>query len=467
MVPFFPKQISMRAIIVYIIALTSISLFYFNYSMRLGYIVLGCAWVIGFFSLVTLSGRRWRTLRNDQFTEVIFLVSLLMRIAWVLFSYYYYIRATGIPFEFDTADAQGYHYTAEWMAGQKWSATLADLFGDFGYISDSGYLLYLTAVYKVFGSNIIIARLLKAVLSSLTCILIYKLASRTFGEGVGRMAGLMSVFMPNLIIYCGYHLKETEMIFLEIAFLERADSAFRNKKLDVWAIVVATFCALSLFTFRTVLGAVALLAFATGALLSNISGMKKKGKRTAVIGWSVACALVLSGGTIATEVEGYWEQRDQNIEQKRTMQELRGNRWAKYATGTVMAPMAFVLPFATMIDVDGQYNQQEKSGGNYVRNFMGIFALLAIYEAIRRKRWREFAMIGAFVIGYLAVIASSGYSNSERFLLPALPCLIMMWAYGVSTLREKTYKLLASWCVVVFAMEFAWAFFKLGSRGLF
>jgi hypothetical protein len=43
----------------------------------------------------------------------------------------------------------------------------------------------------------------------------------------------------------------------------------------------------------------------------------------------------------------------------------------------------------------------------------------------------------------------------------------MMWAYGVATLREKTWKLITPWCIIVFVMEFAWAFFKLGSRGLF
>lgn len=132
-----------------------------------------------------------------------------------------------------------------------------------------------------------------------------------------------------------------------------------------------------------------------------------------------------------------------------------------------MAPMITVLPFATMVDVDGQYGQQAKSGGNYIRNFMGFFAILAIFEAIRRKTWKDFVLIGAYVVAYLGIIATSGYSNSERFLLPGLPCLIMMWAYGVSVLRQKTYKLLTPWCLLVFAMEFAWAYFKLGSRGLF
>ena len=91
---------------------------------------------------------------------------------------------------------------------------------------------------------------------------------------------------------------------------------------------------------------------------------------------------------------------------------------------------------------------------------------MELHEAIRRKKWREYAIIGSFVIAYLGAVSLSGFSNSERFLLPGLPCLIMMWAYGVSTLREKTYRLLNPWCVIVFLMEFGWAFFKLGSRGI-
>ena len=167
-----------------------------------------------------------------------------------------------------------------------------------------------------------------------------------------------------------------------------------------------------------------------------------------------------------TEVEALWEQKDTNVERKRTEQTLRGNQWAKYATGTVMAPLSLVLPFATMIDVDQQYEQQMKSGGNYIRNFMGFFAILAIYEAIRRKKLREYAIIGSFTFAYISVISLSGFSNSERFLLPGLPGLIMMWSYGISVLRKETYRFLMPWCFIVLAMEISWAYFKLGSRGM-
>lgn len=465
MIPFFPKQIAQRAILVYAMALTAVSLFFMTHAMGIGYIALGCLWVVGFFSLLVYCCKKWLKLSDKQVLSDVFLVALALRILWVVVSYFFYDSVTGQPFEFQARDSYGYHADAEWLASEPWSTTWSFLFGSVMY-ADSGFPLYLTVIYKLFGPVIIIPRFINAFLSAWTCVLVYKMASRTFSEEVGRMAGIMMVFMPNLIIYCGYHLKETLMLFLMVACLERIDALIRSKQMTFWGIVVPSLLAASLFLFRTAMGAAALFAFASTVLVSSVPTMKRTGKRVALIGWGVLALVVFAGGSIASEVESLWEGRGENQASKRTEQTLRGNKWAKYATGTVMAPMIVALPFATMVDVDEQYGQQAKSGGNYIRNFMAFFAILAVYEAFRRKRWREFVTIGAFVIAYLGVVASSGFNNSERFLLPGLPCLIMMWSYGVSTLREKTYKLLTPWCVVVFVMEFAWAYFKLGSRGI-
>ena len=468
MIPFFPKQISRQAIVVYLIALSVVSLLYFDFAMSFGYVVLGITFVTGFFLSTNYFTSYWKSKSPHGFVQSVFLLAVSLRLIWVIASYFYYIKATGIPFEFGAADSLSYHDGASTLSEYDWGTILHSYFGDISKgISDLGYSFCLTVFYKIFGNSIILARIVKVFIGAYTCILLYRLSVRTFGEEIGRMACIMASLMPNLIIYCGLHLKETEMIFLTIAFLERLDYLLRSKKMNFWNILLPSFLALSLFFFRTVLGAAAVFSFASAVLFSSAPTMKKGGRRVALIAWGLLGLLVAGGGTIMTEVESFWEDKEDNVIRKRTEQTLRGNQWAKYATGTVMAPMVFVLPFATMVDVDQQYGQQEKHGGNYIRNFMGFFAILAVYEAFRRKKWRDFSLIGSFVVAYLGVVSLSGFSNSERFLLPGLPCLIMMWAYGMSTLRKQTYKLLMPWCVVVCAMEIAWAFFKLGSRGLF
>lgn len=466
MIPYFPKQIGNRAIAVYLVSLATVSIAFLSYSMPIGYIALGCMWVLGFFLLVYQCSLNWRAASNKVYVRNIFYTALALRIVWVIVSYFFYISVTGSPFEFGAADSHAYHADAEWLADSPWSVTWAYLFGNYIGISDSGFNFILSLIYRIFGPSIIIARFINAILSALTCILVYKMSSRTFGEEVGRMAGIMMVFMPNLIIYCGYTLKESVMIFLVVACLNRIEYLTHHHKTTLWDVLLPSLLAGSLFLFRTAIGSAAVFAFASTILVSSAPSMKRGGKRVALIAWGVLALLVFGGGTLATEVESLWEGRNENQSNRRLEQTLRGNRWAQYATGAVMAPMVFVLPFATMVDTEGQEGQQAKSGGNYIRNFMGFFTILAIYEAFRRKRWRDFVPIGAFVISYLGVVSMSAFAGSERFLLPGLPCLIMMWAYGVSTLRANTYRLLTPWCFVVVAMEVAWAVFKLGSRSL-
>lgn len=470
MLPFLPRQISYRAILIYLVALVLISVVFYRYAMRPGYFLLGMSFVFGFFLLTTVwSESCYGKASGKQFAATLFWVAAVLRLMWVVVSYFYYLDVTGRPFEVDAADALGYHAGAEWLSGESWQFIIDHYFyivSTFGP-SDAGYSIYLTVLYKIFGPVIIIPRIIKCLLSAWMCVLVYRLAARTFGESVGRMAGIMCVLMPNLIIYCGYHLKETEMLFLEVAFLERTDHLVRSHRYKLWTILVPMLLAGSLFFFRTVLGAAAVFAFASAVLFSNAPAMKRGWKRASIIGWGLLAVAIAGGGTIMTEIEGYWEQKDTNVVNKRLDQESRGNQWAKYATGSVMAPMVVALPFATMVDVDNQVAQQTKHGGNFIRNFMAFFALIALYEAVRQKKWRDFALIGAFVFSYLGIVSLSGFSNSERFLLPGLPGLIIMWAWGVSQLREQTWRLMTPWCLVVVLMEVGWAFFKLGSRGLF
>lgn len=468
MVPYFPRRIAERAIVIYLISLALVSVFFYRYLMLPGYIVLGVVWVSAFFLLTNKFSMEWRRVSEKEYLRRLFLVAVGIRLVWVVASYFYYIDATGRPFEFEAADAMGYHEEATWAAGASWFEVWDAYFGSGAHgVSDVGYPLYLSLIYRIFGPVIIIPRIIKAFISAYTCILLYRVTSRIVNDDMGRLAGIICALIPNLVIYCGYHLKETEMIFLEVLFLERTDHMLRSEKLKFWDVLFPSLLALSLFFFRTVLGAAAGFAMATAVLLSNAPAMKKGLRRASLVGWGILAVLVFGGGTIMTEVEGYWEERDDNVAKKRYEQTVRGNQWAQYATGTVMAPMMFVLPFSTMVNVDGQYAQQTKHSGNYVRNFMGFFAILAFYEAIRRKKWRDLALPGVFVLTYLSIVAVSGFSNSERFLLPGMPLLIFFWTYGIATLRPQTFKYFAPWTYVVILMEVAWAYFKLGSRGLF
>lgn len=465
MIPYFPKSIANKGLTLYVVSLLIVSVAFMSHAISFMWMLLGLAEVALFFMVSNKLTKEWQQISINHFVKNLFWTAMALRVAWVIFSYFFYTKQTGQPFEFGAADAFAYHETAIWLSGISWSDVFHYEFQRKTGVSDAGYELYLTLIYKIFGANIIITRFLKALWSSLTCVLFYKLASRVIGEQPGRMAGVFAMLMPNLIIYCGLHLKETEMLFLTVAFLERADYACRASKITFGNVLVALLLAGSLFFFRTVLGAVAFFSFVSALVFSPIHVMKK-GRKVMLTFWVILAVVLAMGGRIVNEVEEYWNDRGTNQDLKRMEQTSKGNMWAKYATGTVMAPMVMVLPFSTMVDTN-QNNQLVVGGGNYVRNFMGIFVLITLFNALFvKKNWREFALVGSFTVGYLGIISLSGFANSERFLLPGVIGLIIMWAYGISILNAKSMKFVKAWYVIVVLMEVGWAYFKIGSRGL-
>lgn len=465
MIPVFPKSISDKGIVIYVLCLILVSVAFFSHAMPFMWMVLGIVEVSMFFGLSSKFTKEWQHRPQKDFANSLFWTAVLIRIVWVVFSYFFYQIKTGQPFEYGSADAIGYHEEASWLSTESWEYVWDYLFTSRSGYSDSGYALYLTTLYKCIGPNVMVTRLLKTFYSAFTCVLLYKLSSRAINEQVGRMAGIFAVLMPNLIIYCGLHVKETEMLLLAVAFLERTDYVLRSPKVKFWNILIPLLLASVMFLFRTVLGVVALFSFAT-ALVFSPNRVLKKGRRVTVAVWVIVAIIVLAGGAIMNEVEQLWTNRGANQEAKRMEQTSRGNQWAKYATGTVMAPMIFIMPLSTMVDT-GQGNQMVIHGGNYVRNFMGVFVLITLFVVLfKKKNWRNFALIGSFVVGYLGIISMSGFANAERFLLPGLPCLIIMWAYGISELTPKSFKFVKYWYVIVPVIEIGWAYFKIGSRGL-
>lgn len=464
MIRFFPKQISTTAITVYLITLGAVSLLFLKYMLGFDFLIIGIAWVLFFFLLSNYYTQRWMDVEDKKFVRKLFTTALLFRLGWVLFSYVYYYIKTGIPFEFGASDSFGYHSAAEWYVDMGWTQALERL--GLTPLSDRGYVLYLTALYWLIGPNIIVTRILKSIMSAYSCVLIYKLASRNAGESAGRIAGIFCCLMPNLIMYCGLHLKETEMLFLTIFALERADNLFRNKTISFWNILLVAVLTLSLFTFRTVLGVSILFCILTAIVFSS-GAVMSKWNRTILIFWAAIGLLVMAGGTITNEAQSYWEHRDENQAAKRDHQVSKGVSWAKYATGAVMAPIMFVLPFPTMVDVDEQYNQQLIHGGNYVRVFLGGFVILALFSSIFvKKNWRDLIMLDTYLVSYLGIICMSGFANSERFLLPGLPVLLILAAYGVSLLNARNYTWVRTWFWIVPVITIGWAVFKLGSRGI-
>lgn len=467
MLSYFPNFFSSKAIITYIIALLVIGVVFMNQAMYWYWWVFGISFVVLFFYGSNQLSVSWANLSDKTFEKKIFKTAFLIRCVVVIFLYFFFDAMTGQPFMFAAADAVGYHEEGLWVAKCINESNLEPYINYIDAkngISDVGYPVWLGIQYSITGGSVIVARLLKSLLSAFMCVLVYRLTKRNFGDKTGRMAAIFCMLMPNLILYCGMHLKETEMVFLTIYFAERADYLIRSKHFSIKNIIVVLLLLGSLFCFRTVLGVAAIFAFCVALVLSS-SRIMSKARRWGLLLVAVLAIVTFMGGKLAMEIEEYWANKDTNQEVRLVDRAKKGNEFAKYAGAAVFAPMIFTFPFPTMVETPNQETFRMLHGGLVVKNIMSFFCIFAIGYLLFKKQWRNHVFLGAFVITYLGILMLSAFAHSERFHLPAVPFELIFAALGVSLMTKKEMKWYNYWLVFMFIVFMGWTWFKLKGRG--
>ena len=226
-----------------------------------------------------------------------------------------------------------------------------------------------------------------------------------------------------------------------------------------------------LFTIRTALAATLVMAFFCALLLTTgrVSGL---GKRivlsVAALGFVIV--MIFTSTSIGDDVKQMWNTRgstqQSNMEWRTTRD--NGNKFAKYASATVFAPMIFTIPFPTMTETPHQENQKMIHGGNFVKNILSYFTIMALFVLLFSGNWRKHVLPLAVLCGYLVVLVFSNFAQSERFHLPILPLTMMFAALGISLMKENPWikRYFNYWCVLMFLAAIAWNWFKLAGRGM-
>lgn len=466
MLTYFPRFFSTRAILAYVITLFIVSVLFLSRVLPFQFMLFGIVAVTVFFVGSNRFTGDWQRLYPHAFTKKLFVTALVIRLVYVVFIYFYYIWMTGQPHMFYAADEMFYTSMGRQWRESGFSSLIWQLQTSCDF-SDRGYIVWLAFENLLFGTGVLIPRLLKCCIDALTCVLIYNLAKRNFGESTGRMAAIFCMLMPNMWYYCGITLKETEMTFLVVLFVERTDYMLRAPLAKIKNWILPVLVAFVMFTFRTALGSVLILAL----LATLVFGRDRKLTVGRKIGYGLVFAALLFlvvGAEITQEVQELWAGR---VESQETGLEWRsaregGNSLAKYAGAAVFAPLILTIPFPTMVDIYGQEPQMMLNGANFVKNIMSGFTIFALFLLLFRKEWRRHVLPLAVILGYLAVLAFSNFAHSERFHFPTLPLELMFAAYGISQLKPKHKTWFSVWIVVICIANVAWAWFKLAGRGL-
>lgn len=490
----YPMWMTREPIVVFILALAIVSFMYSSYSMPWYYALSGIVSVLVFFLYGSTAMKQTSIVKirkEKAFEKKIFLIAFIPRVLFTFLLYWIFQENYGNAFGFESGDADFYNKLGVEFSQAIYNGKLLDTWQETSEmidISDMGYAAYLGIVYWLTGTgqvvqsyimepatasalSILTVRLLKCVLSSITVLLVYRLAKRNFGEQTGRIAAIFVALWPNFWYYCAVHLKETEMVFLGVLFVEQADQMLRSRQFTAWKIIPILLIAAAIFTVRTPLGIVALLALVFSVVMSS-SRVVSWGKRIIVGVLALLLIGVVAGNRIqeeARELVNVVQSDQQRGNMGWRAQREHGNSLAKYAGASVFAPMIFTLPFPSMVrPYDGQDVQQLLNGGNYVKNIFSAFTILALVMLLMSGKWREHLMPLSFMLGYLVVLTMSSFAQSERFHQPAMPFEFMFAAYGLTlALTKKKYKRwFTYWCVLMFVACIAWNWFKMKGRGM-
>ena len=473
----FPKWLSQRSIAVYLTALAIVSFVFSSFGLPWYYLLSGVVGVLAFFlygSTVAKDTSLQRMRKEKVFEKRIFLIAFVPRVIITLLLYWIFKSNYGDEFGFENADATFYNTMGQDFANAIINGNFSDVWRSTAEkmdISDMGYAAYVGVVYFFTNKSIIAVRLLKCVWSSLTVLLIYRIAKRNFGEQIGRISAIFCALWPNFWYYCGTHLKETEMVFLGVLFVEQAEQMLRSRQFTAWKVIPILLIAATMFTFRTPLALVALLSLVFSVVMSSTK-VVNWGKRIIVGGLAMILIFVVAGNVIQEQTNQLLQQVQSG--QQRSNMEWRtrrahGNAFAIYAGKSVFAPLIFTIPFPSMVrPFDGQEQQQLLNGGNFVKNMMSAFTILAMFTMLLSGRWRDHLLPLSFLLGYLVVLTMSTFAQSERFHQPAMPFEFMFAAYGlgVALTKPKYTRWFTYWSVLMLFVCIVWNWFKMAGRGL-
>lgn len=475
-----PSWFASYALGTYVIALLGVNLINSSYAMEWYFWLFGIVWVGGFFLLSVKYSRDWSVMhirKRKVIEKKIFLTGLLIRVVYAIFIYAFYSNMTGLPHEYAAADSISYIETATDFSafidygifGSEMSKYLQTSF------SDAGYPLLILPLIRWFGADaVFMILIINALIGAYTAVVVYRLVDRCMDETTARIAAIFCMLHPTLICYVGMTLKEVFMTFITLLFVDLAERMLRERKYTFATIAPMVLVGLSLFLFRTVLGIIAFMALFF-ALVMMDSKIVSFGKKFA-LGTLIAGILLMSASeNIKYEIEQITNTNVRELQEismtKRYGEEKdnkgTGNRFAKYAGAAVFAPLIFTIPFPTMVKaIEGQEDMRLIHGGNWMRNVMSGFVILAMFILLLSGDWRKYALPLAIMLGYLLMLAFTPFAHSLRFHIPVMPFEMMFAAYAITNMRKKHKNWYLIWCLVMVVACFAWNWFKLAGRGL-
>ncbi len=165
---------------------------------------------------------------------------------------------------------------AEILDQKAWDLAQGAGLGNKAFFQPPLYIYSLASLYKIFGHNYLIPRLVQVLLGSLTAWFVFRLAGRIYNRKVALVAGLIIAFYGPLVHYSGQLLITTVFVFLVTLCLLLIDRLTENPTPLSFFIVGITFGLAALARPN-------ILIFSPFILLWIVFSLKDRGKEIGLL----------------------------------------------------------------------------------------------------------------------------------------------------------------------------------------
>jgi tetratricopeptide (TPR) repeat protein len=414
---------------------------------------------------------------SEENKEKLFLLGVFL-LAFVL-RLIYLLQVKSNPHFFSPSMDPLYHdIWAQNIAGGNW-------IGGKVFFRAPFYAYFLAIVYKIFGHNYIIPRLIQHLIGSFSCILVYFVAKRLFNRNVARVASLLAATYGMLFYFEDELLLDSFLVFFDlllILFLLRVKD---NPKLSSW-FISGIILGLSAITRPNI------LFFIPFVWLWIFVTFLKERKITEVLTFCViflvGSALVIfpltlrnylvgkdfvliasqgginfyignnknSDGMSAIFYKEDWEYQDfQNMAEKESNKSLKPSEVSNFYYKKGIRFMLNEPQEALKLQVKKLYvfwNKFEISNNQDIYFFKRYSSLIRILPigfwlicplglvgiVLSLRKWKVTLLPILFVFSYMLTVVM--FFVTARFRLPAIPFLIIFSAFALVWLWEKFSK---------------------------
>lgn len=126
-----------------------------------------------------------------------------------------------------------YYPTVDALFHKLWAEQIlrGNFLGDGAFFRAPFYPYFLAAIFKIFGTNLLISRVIQHIIGIGAVLLTYRLADRAFGKRTAFWAGIIAAVYPTLIYFESRLLLDSIAVFLDLLLLNILVDAFEKDSL--------------------------------------------------------------------------------------------------------------------------------------------------------------------------------------------------------------------------------------------